>query len=201
MFKPHTVEQFKVMQYIEEVFHKGSVVVSPDSRTALKVTDSLGDYLVFDYLNGRVVEAEKRPIPSPEECAVYIKKLKAEPGHPSFTCLEDIVRWWHQEDRPISFQQALNLPDDLFQYYLGHKIIDMEAARRIACAGLVSEEGYLALRLWYMDGNFKNNWLGPTGVDGHGNSFELVLNYQLPSEIRFKFFLNDKYYRDMNRGC
>ncbi|MEG0752784.1 MAG: hypothetical protein RR461_03050 [Angelakisella sp.] len=198
MFKPHTVEQFKVMQYIEEVFHKGSVVVSPDSRTALKVTDSLGDYLVFDYLNGRVVEAEKRPIPSPEECAVYIKKLKAEPGHPSFTCLEDIVRWWHQEDRPISFQQALNLPDDLFQYYLRHEIIDTDEVRRLVSLGRITEEQYLAVMLWYKNGNFIKNWLGCVGVDGTGDAYELALDYQTLTERRFRFYLMNEYYRTMN---
>lgn len=198
MFKPHTIEQFKVMCYINEQFVKGSVVVSPDSRTALKVTDNVGDSLVFDYRDGRVLELEERSVPSLEERRAYIKRVKTDPNPPVFQCLEDIVRWWHEEDRPISFQQALNLSDIIFQYYLTHEITNTEDARLLACKGRVTEEEYLAIQLWYLDGNFKTNWLGPFGVDGTGESYELVLDYRLPTEQRFRFYVMDEYYHAMN---
>ena len=199
MFKPHTIEQFKVLHYIENQFVKGSVLISPDSRTALKVTDSIGDSLVFDYRNGQVVETDARPVLSPEARKAYIKQFHATAAHPVFNDIEDIVRWWHREECPLSLQQAMNLTDELYLHYLKHDIIDTEEVRRLVCLGHVSEEQYLAIQLWYRNGNFKGSWLGSVGVDGTGSLYELALNYRTPLEVRFKFYLMDEYYRAMRR--
>lgn len=153
MFKPHTIEQYKVFCYIGEQFVKGSVLISPDSRTALKVTDSIGDSMIFEYRNGQVVETDARPILSPEDRKAYIKQFHATPAHPVFNDMEDVVRWWHQEECPLSLQQAMNLTDELYLHYLTHDIIDTEELRRIICLGRITEEQYLAVQLWYMNGN------------------------------------------------
>lgn len=198
MFKPHTIEQYKVMCYIEEQFVKGSVLISPDSRTALKVTDSIGDSLIFDYRDGRVVESDARPVLVPNAWKEYIKQFRTNPDHPSFQNLEDIVRWWHQEDRPMSLQQAMNLPDDLYHHYLTQNILDTNEVCRLVALGRITEGQYLAVRLWYADGNFKDNWLGPVGTDGTGSLFEVVLNYKTVKESRFRFYVMDEYYQAMN---
>lgn len=199
MFKPHTIEQYKVFCYIEEQFEKGSVLISPDSRTALKVTDGIGDSLIFDYRNGQVVETDPRPVLSPEERKAYIKQFHANPTHPVFNGLDDIVRWWHREECPLSLQQAMNLTDELYLYYLGHDIIDDEELHRLVCLGRITEEQYLAVWLWYLDGHYKNNWFGSVGVDGTGEFYEVVLHYRTPQERRFRFYLMDEYYRNMNK--
>lgn len=198
MFKPHTIEQFKVLCYINEQFERGSVLISPASRTALKVSDRVGDSLVFDFLSDHVVEVDERPVPSPEVKSAFLRQFWAAPCHPVFQNLEDIVRWWHQEERPINFQQALGLPDDLFLHFLEHDIIDTEEVTRLVSMGRVSEEQYLAIRLWYKNGNFGVNWLGPTGVDGTGSLYELALNYRTGTELRFPFYVMDEYYKAMN---
>lgn len=199
MFKSYTIEQYKVLCYIEGQFIKGSVLISPDSRTALRVTDSIGDTLVFDYRNGQVAEVDERPILSPEARKAYIKKFHANPTHPVFNDLEDIVRWWHREECPLSLQQAMNLTDELYLHYLTHDIIDTGELRRIVCLGRITEEQYLAVQLWYMNGNYRDNWLGSIGVDGTGNLYEVALHHRMPQEIRFKFYLMDEYYRAMNK--
>lgn len=199
MFKPHTIEQFKVLQYIQGQFVKGAVLISPDSRATLKVTDSVGDSLVFEYRGDQVVETDARPVPSAAVRKEYIKQFHADPHHLVFHSLEDIVRWWHEEDRPISLQQAMNLSDDLYLHYLTHEIINTEEVCRIVSFGRITESQYLAVMLWYMDGNFEKSWLGSVGIDGTGESYELVLQYRTSAERRFRFYLMDEYYREMNK--
>lgn len=200
MFKPHTIDQFKVMEYIKQTFVMSRVLVSPDSRTSLKVQDEIGDSIVFGFCDGRVTEVDERLNLPQEERRAFVKKFHADPGRPALNCLEDIVRWWHEADRPISLQQALNLPDDLYLHYLKHEILDDEEVRQLAATGLVTEEQYMAMRLWYHNGNFADHWLGPVGVDGSGDSYEVTFGYHTPQEVSLKFYLLNEYYREMHKG-
>lgn len=59
-------------------------------------------------------------------------------------------------------------------------MIDDEDAWRMASSGLVSEDGYRDIQLWYFNGNSFTCWLGPLGVDGTGNLYALTFNYGTP---------------------
>lgn len=77
-------------------------------------------------------------------------------------------------------------------------MIDEEDAYRLASSGLVSEDDYRDIQLWYLDGNTISHWLGPFGVDGTGNLYRLIFGYGTPTARALKFYLLDDYYRDMN---
>lgn len=198
MFKPHTIEQFKVMEYLKVIFSVERLIVSPDSRTALRIEDETGDSLVFGWRDGRAVKVPASPVPSKSECQAFIKAFLANPASPPLQNLEDIVRWWHAEDRPISLQQALNLPDDLYRHYLTHEVYSTEEVCRLAITGLMTEEEYLSVRLWYRDGNSTSNWVGPEGTDGTGNLYGIAFRDLRPNYTRFVFYVMDDYYREMN---
>src|SRR5699024_11894341 len=83
-------------------------------------------------------------------------------------------------------------------HFLSHPMIDEDDAYRLASSGLVSEDDYRDIQLWYLDGNTISHWLGPFGVDGTGNLYRLIFGYGTPAARALKFYLLDDYYRDMN---
>jgi len=90
------------------------------------------------------------------------------------------------------------LSDELYRHFLSHPMIDEEDAYRLASSGLVSEDDYRDIQLWYLNGNTAARWLGPLGVDGTGNLYRLIFGYGTPAARALKFYLLDDYYRDMN---
>lgn len=62
---------------------------------------------------------------------------------------------------------------------------------------VVTIEEYKELREWYLENN-KFNWLGSMGVDGKGELYQLITNYNLTNEKVYEFYLEDEYYREMN---
>ena len=51
-----TIEQFKIMQFIQSVFDENAITVTKVDDTALKVTDKYGESLVFEYADGKINE-------------------------------------------------------------------------------------------------------------------------------------------------
>ena len=51
-----TIEQFKIMQFIQSVFDENTITVTKVDDTALKVTDKYGESLVFEYADGKINE-------------------------------------------------------------------------------------------------------------------------------------------------
>ena len=77
-------------------------------------------------------------------------------------------------------------------------MIEEEDAYRLASSGLVSEDDYRDIQLWYLNGNTAARWLGLLGVDGTGNLYGLTFGYGTPAARTLRFYLLDDYYRDMN---
>lgn len=199
MYKPQTIEQFKIFRFLKEQgFVMDQFILSPLSRTALLVEDSVGDQLAFSFKNGAVVET---PIPAPahkEEVLAFIQSFREDPARPTFRNFEEITAWWHNTPNPLSYQQALSLPDDLYRHFLTHAAYDEEDVRQLVAKGTVTEEEYLGIRLWYYNGNARWCWLGPLGVDGTGEIYGLTFHYRQPSASEWKFYLMNEYYRFMN---
>ena len=56
MYKPHTIEQYKVQQFLDANFAMEYFLVSPLSRTALLLEDKTGDQIAFGFLDNKVQE-------------------------------------------------------------------------------------------------------------------------------------------------
>ena len=51
---------------------------------------------------------------------------------------------------------------NFYRRFLSSTPIEDEDAQRLAASGLVSEDAYQDIQLWYLNGNTANCWLGPS---------------------------------------
>ena len=62
MYKPHTIEQYKVYRFLEENFALEHFLLAPLSRFGLMLEDKTGEKIAFAFLNDCVQEI---PVPAP----------------------------------------------------------------------------------------------------------------------------------------
>lgn len=198
MFKPRTIEQFKVYRFLKEWFALDHFLISPISRSALLLEDRTGDKLAFNFQDGDIREIEIPAPPNPDAIHVFWEQFKTFDPPPRLKDFDDITVWWLNHPNPLTYQMALNLPDDLYRHFLTHPILEGEAVYHLAVKGLVTETEYLDILLWYRNGHFRDHWLGPLGLDGTGNIYGLTRNYGKPDAHEMRFYLLDDYYRCMN---
>jgi hypothetical protein len=198
MFKPRTIDQFKVYRFLKERFALDHFLVAPISRSALLLEDRTGDKLAFALQNGDILEVEIPVPPSLEAVHTFWQQFKALTPVPQLKDFDDVTVWWLNHPNPLTYQMALNLPDDLYRHFLSHPILEDEAVYQLAKKGLVTETEYLDIQLWYRNGHFKDHWLGPLGLDGTGNIYGLTRNYRKPNAHEMQFYLMDDYYRLIN---
>lgn len=201
MYKPQTIAQFKVLEHLKEQgFVMDHFLLSPVSRDALMVEDMTGGKLAFEYRGGLVLE---RPVPvpaPPEIVTAFIRGFSTAPGRPTLRTFKEVTRWWLDHKSPLTYQQALGLPDSLYRHFLSHALLDEEEVRRIVQKPVVTEEEYKGVLLWYYDGNTAENWMGPEGVDGTGERYGITFHWLRPEAERFTFYLENAYYHFMNRS-
>lgn len=199
MYKPHTVDQFKLWQFLKERFVLEAFILSPISRNALMLEDKTSERIVFAWIDNEAVE---QPVPepaSPETIKEFIRNLQSRPDRPRLTNIEQVTRWWLKNENPLSYQQALGFSDELYRYFLTHRQYSDSEIVALVQKGLVSEEEYMGIKLWYLDGNICGNWLGPLGVDGTGDIYGLTIHYHTPEQVEYVFYLENDYYRFMNK--
>ena len=170
MYKPHTIEHYKIQRFLDETFAMEHFLVSPLSRTSLLLEDETGEQLAFGFLDNEVREIPLPPPADSEEIKDFIRRFRALDPKPRLRTFEDITRWWLNHPNPLTYQQALGLSDELYRHFLSHSMIEEEDAYRLASSGLISEDDYRDIQLWYLNGNTAARWLGPLGVDGTGIS-------------------------------
>ena len=51
-----TIEQYKIMQFIQANFYEETITVTKVDVAALIVTDKNGESLIFEYVNGEIKE-------------------------------------------------------------------------------------------------------------------------------------------------
>lgn len=198
MYKPHTIEQFKLLQYMNKHFQMEHFILSPLSHSSMMLEDMQGGKLAFSYQDGAVRQI---PIPEPisqEEVRSYVRAFKAAPHQPVFRTFEDATRWWLNTPNPLSYQQLFGLSDEMYRHFLTRRLLEDVEVMELVSRKLVTELEYNDIRLWYWNGHVGTCWLGPYGVDGTGNSYELIFNYLRPAEHRFLFYVKDEYYCFMN---
>lgn len=198
MYKPHTVEQYKIYQFLKERFELEHFLLSPLSRSALMLEDQTGERIAFRFQNGEVSETELPPPASPEELKAFVAWFRALDPPPRLRSFEDITRWWLNHPNPLTYQQALGLKDDLYRHFLSTPQLDDEGVLSLVSKGLVTESEYNSIQICYLDGNRFTCWLGPEGLDGTGDIYRLVLHYNTPEAREYTFYLLNDYYRYMN---
>lgn len=198
MYKPLTVEQYKVYQYLKEQFVLEYFLLFPLSRSALILEDRSGARIAFSFQDGTVRETEIPPPAPLEERKAFITYFKALNPRPNLKTFEDVTRWWLDHPNPLTHQQALGLKDSLYRRYLSHRQLDDEEVYALAAKGLVTESEYSDILLWYLDGHTGSCWLGPLGLDGTGDIYGLTLRYRTPDAEELTFYLLNDYYREMN---
>lgn len=188
MYKPRTIEQFKIMEYIKDNFHMECLLVAPVSRSSLMIQDEIGDRMAFQWMDGHVLEA---PLPTPasnQEHLAFIKAFWADPRHPQFMSFDDLTTWWLNNPTPLTHQQILNLPDDLYCRYLEcEQLLELDDVLTMVMKERITQTEYQDIRLWFLNGHNSGNWLGLVGVDGDGDRYDLVFNYGIrPSLPEFQ---------------
>ena len=198
MYKAHTIEQFKILQYMKQHFEMEHCILSPLSRSSMMLEDAKGEKVAFDYQDG---EIHQIPIPepiSPEEVRNYIRAFKKAPHQPVFRTFDDATHWWLNTPNPLSYQQLFGFSNEMYRHFLTRRLLDDEEVMELVTRKVVTELEYKDIRLWYRNGNSCDCWFGPYGVDGTGNSYQMIFNYSRPTEQRFLFYVKDEYYCFMN---
>lgn len=198
MYRPLTVEQYKVYCFLKKYFIMEKVLISPLSRTGLILEDCTGEKAAYSYQDGAVNEVTIPPPAPKEEVKAFMKEFRSLSPQPVLKDFMSVTRWWLDHPNPMTHQQALGLSDILYHHFLKYPFIQEETAIRLALSGLVTEKEYRDILLWYFNGNVANSWLGQLGIDGTGNQYGLTLHYRKPDERKFVFYLKDDYYCYMN---
>lgn len=194
MYKAHTIEQFKILQYMRSHFQMDRFILSPISRNTLMLEDLAGEKIAFTYHDGKVTQAAIPEPISQEALDAYLKTIH----RPIFRTFEDATIWWLNAPNPLTYQQLFGMSDELYRHFLTRRLLDDEEVMELASKELVTEAEYTDMRLWYWNGHMADCWLGPYGVDGTGNSYQLIMDYRKPAEHRFLFYVKDEYYCFMN---
>lgn len=198
MYKPQTIEQFKIHQFLQENFAMEHFLLSPLSRSSLLLEDKNGIQIAFTFQDDCIHEITVPPPADPELIRDFCRRFRKLASRPILNDFDKLTRWWLDNPNPLTYQQALGLSDELYRHFLSRPLIDDEAARRLALKGLVTEDEYKDLELWYFNGNASSCWLGPLGLDGTGSIYGLTFHYGTPNAKRLQFYLLDEYYRFMN---
>ena len=117
MFKPHTTEQGRVYLFLKERFMLEKCLVSPISCSALLLEDQNGCKFAFAFQENDVRQIEIPAPPEREEVRAFWKQFKALDPPPQLKSFDDITIWWLNHPNPLTYQMALNLPDDLYRHF------------------------------------------------------------------------------------
>lgn len=110
MYKPHTIEQYKVYRFLEENFALEHFLLAPLSRFGLMLEDKTDEKIAFAFLNNCVQEI---PVPAPadpETVTTFLKQFRSLTPHPVVHDFEALTRWWLNNPNPLTYQQDIVWP-------------------------------------------------------------------------------------------
>ncbi len=194
MYKPQTIEQFKVYQYMQNHFEMDAVILSPLSRHSLMLEDMTGAKTAFSYEDAAVREV---PIPdplSPEEVHAYILSIKGGGVLPLIRNYKEATKWWLNTPNPLTYQQALGLSDKMYRHFLTRPILDEKKMIKLAKSGLVTELEFLDMRLWYYLNRPLHWTLIESGVCGTTLLYALIVDFLGDNEKGYEFAVKDEDY-------
>ena len=94
MYKPHTIEQYKVYRFLEENFALEHFLLAPLSRFGLILEDKTGEKIAFAFLNNCVQEIPVPAPAAPETVTAFLKQFRSLTPHPVVHDFEALTRWW-----------------------------------------------------------------------------------------------------------
>ena len=104
MYKPHTIEQYKVYRFLEENFALEHFLLAPLSRFGLMLEDKTGEKIAFAFLNNCVQEIPVPAPAAPETVTAFLKQFRSLTPHPvvhDFEALTGFVK-----SMPIAIEEA-----------------------------------------------------------------------------------------------
>lgn len=189
MYKPRTIGQFKVLEYLKSQFALDAFLVAPISRDGLMLTDRNEETIAFECCGNTIRQCD---VPGPgtrSDMRVFIEYLNYKCPDPKDHTFETKTRLWLDIPVGLSHQQALGLTDDLYYHYLTHEIPDKEYILRHIVDGFVTPEVYRSIQLWYLDGHTMDTYLVIGGIDGIGTLIDLIFSYRTPNAEHHQFYL------------
>lgn len=191
MYKPRTINQFKVMEFLKENFVTDACLISPISRDGLMLEDRNMDRIGFTCHGDTIAECD---IPEPGTrgaLRMFAEGLRLAYLRAEQQTFEAKTQQWLKCPGLVTYQQALGLDDDLFRHYLKHPMLSEDDVRHLAALGMVSEDVYRSILLWYLDGHCADNHLCVGGVDSTGTCIDLIFRYRQPSAELLQFYIMD----------
>lgn len=192
MYKPRTIGQFKVWQFLESQFALEAFLVSPASRNGLMLEDRNQDQIAFEYRNGMIAEC---PLPRPgtrSDLRMFAEYLNHKCPEPAQQTFDAKTRLWLDSPIVLTHQQALGLNDALYRHYLTHPMLEKEDIQQLLVTGKISTDTYRSIQLWYLDGHAADTRLVISGVDSVGEYGDLIFHYQTPREMYYQFYILDE---------
>lgn len=189
MYKPRTVNQFKVMEFLKENFVTDVCLISPISRDGLMLEDRNMDRIGFVCHSDIISECV---IPEPGTrgaLRMFAESLRLAYPRAEQRTFEAKTQHWLNCPGLVTYQQALGLDDDLFRHYLKHPMLTEDDVRHLTTLGRVSEDVYHSILLWYLDGHCADNHLCVGGVDSAGTCIDLTFRYRQPNAELLQFYL------------
>lgn len=142
MYKPRTIAQFKVMEYLKSSFVMEDCLVSPISLNGLMLEDRTMERIAFICYDDRIWEST---IPAPagrNSVRIFAHRLCLAYPRPEQQIFEAKTTLWLDHPGLLTYQQALGLPDDLFRHYLRYGVPTEDEVGQLAAQGRVSDEEY-----------------------------------------------------------
>lgn len=153
MYRPQTIAHYKIYKFLKEQFHLEYMILSPLSRTTLIREDKTGEKIAFACIDDKVQEIALPPPASQADIEAFLQKFRSLEPRPRLLDFKSITRWWLQHPNPLTYQQALGLPDHLYRHFLTHPLIADKKVLALVSGGLVTPIEYLDITLWYRNGN------------------------------------------------
>lgn len=189
MYKPRTIGQFKVMEFLKRSFVLDSLIIAPISRNGLMLMDRNADIIAFELYNGTILQC---PVPSPgtlSDMRLFISNLNRKYPDLRSQTFDAKTTLWLETPNSLTYQQALGLTDELYRHYLTHPMMDKDEILRQISTGFVSQDLYRSIQLWYLNGHAADTFLVISGIDGTGTLIELIFHYQTPAADAHRFYL------------
>ncbi len=186
-YKPCTTAQFRVMEYLREIFDTSLCLIYPSRPNALVLEDQFGERLEFFLRDGKVLEHPLMPPANSASVDLFRRCLDFQFPTPSQQTFSARNALWATGAFPLTYQQALDLPDDLFRHYLKTQPLTREEVRTLAARGSVTESDFRSMQLWRLDGHTEDCALCGPWDDGFGTYGILFFfqSGQLAEEFHF----------------
>ena len=167
-YNPCTAAQYRIMGYLREAFETSLCLIYPSRPNAMVLEDQFGEKLEFFFRDGKILEHSLMPPADPASVDLFRRCLDFQFPVPSQKTFSARIALWSTGAFPLTYQQALDLPDDLFRHYLKTQPLTKEEVRDLAARGSVTEPDFWSMQLWRLDGHTEDCMLCGPWDDGGG---------------------------------